>query len=106
MSPPAAKEPVPAGSPTDPNGPTGQLSTWIHNVKLADIPDDIVMRAKYLLLDGLACLLVGAHLPWSEAATKAIFAMEGQGTSTVCGWDKKISPFILRASSTAVLRAT
>jgi aconitate decarboxylase len=77
--------------PTDPAGATGQLCTWIHNVKLADVPPEIVTRAKYLILDGLACGLVGAHLPWSETAVKAVFDMEpalAEGGSGVFGWEK------------------
>jgi aconitate decarboxylase len=77
--------------PTDPAGTTGQLCTWIHDVKLADVPPEIVTRAKYLILDGLACGLVGAHLPWSETAVKAVFAMEpplAEGGSGVFGWEK------------------
>jgi aconitate decarboxylase len=60
-------------------------------VKLADVPPEIVTRAKYLILDGLACGLVGAHLPWSETAVKAVFDMEpalAEGGSGVFGWEK------------------
>ena len=77
----------PSGQPTDPEGPTGQLCNWIHAVSLKDIPDEIKTRAKYLILDGVGCGLVGAHLPWSETAAKAIFDMEPAGQSSVFGWE-------------------
>lgn len=74
----------------DPEGLTGRLCTWIHDLKLEDIPTEIQTRAKYLILDGVACGLVGAHLPWSEVAAKAIFEMEPgtSGTAGVIGWEK------------------
>ena len=49
--------------PTDPEGATGILCSWVHNITLEDIPADVQTRAKYLILDGLGCALVGAHLP-------------------------------------------
>ncbi|KAF2092772.1 2-methylcitrate dehydratase PrpD [Rhizodiscina lignyota] len=73
-------------------GPTAQLSSWVSSVTLSDIPDEIQTRAKYLILDGLACALVGAHLPWSEKAAKAILEMESNDGAYVFGWDRKISP--------------
>lgn len=40
------------------------------------------------MLDGLACALVGAHLPWSETAVKAVVEMESEGPVTIIGWEK------------------
>ena len=67
---------------------TGRLCTWIANVTLDDIPEDILVRSKYLILDGLACVLVGAHLPSSEKAVKVVVEMESPGPATIFGWDK------------------
>lgn len=74
--------------PTDPEGLTGKLCSWVHDVKLEDIPGDVQTRAKYLILDGVACALVGAHLPWSEKAANGIFEMEPPGDCVVFGWDR------------------
>ena len=73
-------------------GPTERLSTWIASIKLDSVPSEIRTRAKYLILDGLACGLVGAHLPWSEIAATAIFDMEPVGESSIFGWNRKIGP--------------
>jgi aconitate decarboxylase len=73
-------------------GPTQQLSTWVSSINLDQVPQNIRIRAKYLILDGLACALVGAHLPWSEKAANAILDMEPAGDSTVFGWNRKIGP--------------
>ena len=74
--------------PKDPEGQTGKLCLWIDSLKLTDIPEDIRTRAKYLILDGVACALVGAHLPWSEKAANAIFDMETPGDYAVFSWEK------------------
>ena len=36
------------------------------------IPHSMIERAKHLILDGIACGLVGARVPWSKAAFDAI----------------------------------
>lgn len=76
---------------------------WVSSTTLKHIPDEIRIRAKYLILDGLACGLVGAHLPWLEKVANAIFDLELAGGHTiVIGWaDKKISPL-----SPALLNST
>ena len=47
---------------TDPAGPTGQLATWLAATTLEDVPLPVREHAKHLVLDGVACALVGAQL--------------------------------------------
>ncbi|KAJ9144231.1 2-methylcitrate dehydratase PrpD [Pleurostoma richardsiae] len=77
---------------TAPDGATGKLCTWISNLSEDSAPPEILERVKYLILDGIGCALVGAHLPWSEKAAKAVLDMESLGNATVFGWQTKISP--------------
>jgi 2-methylcitrate dehydratase PrpD len=70
---------------TDPDGPTGRLATWIADLTLDQVPQNVVERAKHLLLDGLGCALVGAQLPWSRVATNAVLGLEGTGDTVVIG---------------------
>src|ERR1700751_1726167 len=70
---------------TDPNGPTGSLATWIADLTLDQAPQNVVERAKHLLLDGLGCALVGAQLPWSRVATNAVLSLESPGDTVVIG---------------------
>jgi 2-methylcitrate dehydratase PrpD len=70
---------------TDPAGPTGRLATWVADLTLDDVPQPVLERAKYLLLDGLGCALVGAQLPWSRVATDAVLGLEGGGDTAVIG---------------------
>jgi len=76
--------------PTDPNGVTGRLSMWLADLRLEDIPASARVRAKYLLLDGLACALVGAQLPWSQRAMEIVRRTEGDGAGAVIGWDRSV----------------
>ncbi|KAE8444117.1 hypothetical protein EG329_000899 [Mollisiaceae sp. DMI_Dod_QoI] len=78
----------PSSLPMDPTGPTGQLCLWIDSVKFSDIPESIKTRAKYLILDGIGCALVGAHLPWSEKAVNVFLDIEAPGQCAIFGWDK------------------
>jgi len=86
---------------TDPHGPTGALAHWVSDLRYADIPPTVVERAKYLLLDGLGCALIGAQLPWSRVATDAVLALEGDGDAVVIGTGRTTS-----APASAVLNGT
>ncbi|WP_429427912.1 MmgE/PrpD family protein [Nocardia sp. GAS34] len=66
-------------------GVTVPLAQWVAQLTLDAIPEPIRLRAKHLLLDGVAAGLVGAQLPWSRVATKAVLALEGSGDAVVIG---------------------
>ena len=76
---------------SDPNGITGKLCSWAADLQLSQVPEKVQTRAKHIVLDGVGCALIGAHLPWSETAAKAVFDMEPAGSCSVFGWDKKLS---------------
>ncbi|MDT5223989.1 MAG: hypothetical protein QOG19_1396 [Mycobacterium sp.] len=88
-------------SATDPDGPTGRLATWVADLTLNDVPRPVLERAKYLLLDGVGCALVGAQLPWSRVATRAVLGMESPGGTAVIGTGLTTS-----APAAAVLNGT
>ena len=66
-------------------GVTEDLCRWIHGLQLEDIPEHIRARAKHLLLDGISCAVVGAHVSWSENAAQSIQAFEPRGQAMVFG---------------------
>ncbi|MEU5462875.1 MmgE/PrpD family protein [Streptomyces althioticus] len=74
--------------PTDPGGPTGQLAEWLAATSLDDIPAPTRERGAHLILDGLACALIGARLPWSRTAVEGVLAMEDGGSTPVIGWGR------------------
>ncbi|PCG89036.1 MmgE/PrpD [Penicillium occitanis (nom. inval.)] len=83
-------------------GVTKKLCQWIQDIDLADIPEDVHVRAKYLILDGLACAVVGSRLPWTETAAQTVFSMELAGNCKVWGYDDKaVTPL-----SAALLNST
>ena len=88
----------PASAPSE---PTGRVCNFVASVELDDVPQEVRAYAKHLILDGIACALVGAQLPWSRTAVKAILEMEGPGHCTVIGWNQRLSPM-----SAAILNST
>ena len=58
---------------------TRQLAEHATNLKLADVPADVVARAKSLILDGLGCGLFGARLKWTEILAGVIRRLEPRG---------------------------
>jgi aconitate decarboxylase len=86
---------------TDPNGPTGQLCRWLQDLKLSDVPSRIRERAKDILLDGIGCGIVGAHLPWSRVAVDAVSRFDGRGDRTLIGWGRTVP-----ATTAALLNGT
>src|SRR6266481_8259845 len=75
-----------ARASTDPNGPTGRLATWLANTTLDDIPTSVRERAKHLLLDGIACALVGAQLPVSRKRVEGVTKLDDAGNAMLIGW--------------------
>ena len=76
------------GLSTESLGVTTQLSHWVSNLQISDIPHAVRERAKYQILDGIGCALVGAHVPWSEKYVEATAEYEPAGEYSVIGWDK------------------
>ena len=91
-----------AAAPTDPNGPTGRLAIWLAGTKMEDVPSTVREHAKYLLLDGIACALVGAQLPVSRKGVEAVTALDNAGTGLLIGWDGRATS----APSAAMLNSS
>jgi aconitate decarboxylase len=79
----AGKQARPA---TDPAGPTGRLATWVADTTLDDVPSAVRDRARHLILDGIACALVGAQLPVSRIGVKGVTALDTTGDAALVGW--------------------
>ena len=74
-----------ARAATDPKGPTGRLATWLASTRLDDVPAAVREHAKHLLLDGVACALVGAQLPVSRIGVEGITALDNAGSAFLIG---------------------
>jgi len=71
---------------TDPSGPTGRLATWLAKTTLDDVPAPVREHAKHLLLDGVACALVGAQLPVSGIGVEGVTTLDNAGSAFLIGW--------------------
>ncbi|KAB8227303.1 hypothetical protein ETB97_008686 [Aspergillus alliaceus] len=87
-------------------GVTAQICDWASNLKAEDIPADVLERAKYLILDGIACALVGAKVPWSEKYAEATMGFEPAGSCSIIGYDKKLGPIAAAMMNAAFIQAT
>ena len=83
-------------------GPTGRLATWVAKTTLDDVPASVRDRAKYLVLDGIGCALVGAQLPWSRIGVEGVTALDDAGDSALIGWDGRATS----ATSAAMLNSS
>src|SRR6202007_2174075 len=81
----------PARAATDPNGATGRVANRPADTTLDDIPPCVREHAKHLLLDGIACALVGAQLPVSRKGVEGITALDREGRGVLIGWGSRTS---------------
>jgi len=90
-----------AASTAAAESPTPQLCKYLAATSVDDLPDEIVERTRYLLLDGIACGLVGAKLPWAVKAVNGMSQIDNGTGATLWGWDREVS-----ASNAALLNGT
>src|ERR1700740_3668241 len=81
----------PARAATDPNGATGRVANRPADTTLDDIPPCVREHAKHLLLDGIACALVGAQLPVSRKGVEGVTALDNAGSALLIGWGGRSS---------------
>ena len=70
------------------DGTTTKLCEWIQDLGLDEVPAAVKERAKYLILDGIACGLVGTRVPWSEQLAASSASYEPPGKCSVIGHDQ------------------
>jgi aconitate decarboxylase len=81
---------------------TRQLAEFVTNLKLSDVPPEVVARAKSIILDGLGCGLFGVHLKWTRILNGVVERLEPQGGSaSIWGGGKTAS-----ATSAALVNGT
>ncbi|HSW18767.1 MAG TPA: MmgE/PrpD family protein, partial [Ramlibacter sp.] len=72
---------------------TRQLAEFAVNLKLSDVPPEVVARAKSVILDGLGCGLFGVHLKWTEILSGVVQRIEPQGgVASIWGGAMTASP--------------
>lgn len=58
---------------------TREMAEFAVNLKLSDVPPEVVARAKGLILDGFGCGLFAANLPWTKIIANLVLRLEPQG---------------------------
>ena len=102
-TPTVVRHPAQSARPaTDPAGPTGRLATWVAETTLDDVPSSVRDRAKHLILDGIACALIGAQLPVSRIGVAGVTALDDTGDAALIGWGGRATS----ATSAAMLNSS
>jgi aconitate decarboxylase len=71
---------------------TARLAEFVAGLRFDDIPRPVVERIKLLALDSIGCGLLGSTLPWSRRLVETLDAIEGPGTASVWGTNRRFSP--------------
>jgi aconitate decarboxylase len=95
-----------AGDMVESDGATATLCKYYSALDLADIPDHVIERTKYLMLDGIGCGLVGTSAPWSEQLIAAVDAYEPPGVCTVFGQAEQYGPLAAALLNSSFIQAT
>jgi 2-methylcitrate dehydratase PrpD len=66
------------------------------------VPASVRDRAKHLILDGIACALVGAQLPVSRIGVEGVTALDSAGDAALVGWGGQATS----ATSAAMLNSS
>ena len=62
---------------------TRQIAEFAANLKLADAPDDVIARAKGIVLDGLGCGLFAADMKWTQIVARVVGRLDPSGSLPV-----------------------
>ncbi len=62
-----------------------RLAEWAHGLKFEDVPAEVIVAAKRILLDSIACCLGGYHSHDSQVMRKVIDGLGGKPESTILG---------------------
>ena len=72
---------------------TRGVAEFAAGLKLGNIPDDVLERAKAITLDGLGCGIYAANLKWTDILTRVLVRGEPSGgPSTLWGRQETVSP--------------
>jgi 2-methylcitrate dehydratase PrpD len=67
-----------------------QLAGFIHDLKFEELPPDAIAATKSLVLDQLACQVIGSTVPWVEPAKRLVWMTRGSSAeATVVGCGMK-----------------
>lgn len=72
------------------NQPTLELGNFISSIKYEDIPEDVVLKAKYLFLDYLGGMLPGNKEEMAKILYDFVIEVSGPPESTILGMNTKV----------------
>jgi len=67
------------------------LARFARELAFEDIPDDVIERIKYLMLDGVGIALVASRYPFARTIWDGLANLGGDGACSVIGMDGRLS---------------
>ena len=63
-----------------------RFAEWASGVQSSDLPDEVIIRLKESIRDGIGCAVYGSDLPWARITAEALTEQSGaNGPATVWG---------------------
>src|SRR5215467_9979146 len=69
---------------------TAKLAEHASNLRYANIPSDVIEKAKDCLLDQIGVELIGSTLEWNKIAYRYVTEMAGKPESTIVNYGTKV----------------
>jgi len=73
------------------DGTTAKVAAYVTGLRYADLPDEVVAKAKDVVLDGLGCSLACSRLPHGRMALEYARRQAGPPDATVIGAEFRTS---------------
>jgi 2-methylcitrate dehydratase PrpD len=80
------------GAGSDVGTAVAGLTEFVSELEYDDLPDEVVERQKWHLLDTLGCVLYGSTTPWVRKVAQALDNMGETGEASLLGMDTTASP--------------
>jgi len=82
-------------------GASATLARFASELRLAQVPAEVIAHTRYLILDAVGCCVQGSALPWTAIVRDMVLAEAGPSQSTLIGTPHRVS-----ASQAVLVNAT
>jgi aconitate decarboxylase len=73
--------------------PSAELADYVFGLRYEELPADVRLGIKALVLDHITCGLYGAMLPWTQAAASALGSIDDPGGAPLYRRGRRVRPF-------------
>lgn len=73
-----------------PTGVTRDLAAWVAESRTSDVPDNVLEKARLLVLDGIGCGLYGITQDWSVIVKGFVLSVGGRNEAAIWGTSQRV----------------